>query len=553
MSIPIVYTAVKKQDFTVKPVKLFKEYNIDNIAMSTTASGYTSIIGIYQKYPTPIGTNLANNDPTNAVDGTYQSIIWKQIEHMYYRDAYVPGLTLEHYSDRETFKFLNISASYISIPYLDYGERIKAKSVKLTNNNLGITVIDDGRGNLYDPVVHETLPKIREEYIIGYWGFNDLYKFTRHGESTLIKTGDYKYTSKTFNVVDNNASQLKNVTVDNGQLYSGSNCGMSAYFNTGSYIITPHHDKLDFDVTEEFTISMWVKCTNQVTTGSIISKRGTINKSLYGKFESPGNLVVKKYNKYENIDITTNVYPYDICVENGNLNFSRSDGHNIITISGSITTNWTHVACTRFFENNIPKLALFIDGQLIDSVIDTTGHAGNDYSILFGAINRNGDDQYIGNIDEIRFVNRSFYSTGSLNTDFFERLSHVNNMFNTSIIGNVFYRSGNINISPLNPKYRNILSGSFNLNYKGTHTVYQYETIVRVRKGDYNTTLNPTILKSPKSDLYIDDIVTGTLKPYVTTIGLYNQNGDLLVVGKLGQAIQIREDVDLNFLISWDA
>ena len=40
--------------------------------------------------------------------------------------------------------------------------------------------------------------------------------------------------------------------------------------------------------------------------------------------------------------------------------------------------------------------------------------------------------------------------------------------------------------------------------------------------------------------------------PYITTIGLYNAAGQLLVIGKLGQPIKNRDDVDMNFLISID-
>jgi hypothetical protein len=42
-------------------------------------------------------------------------------------------------------------------------------------------------------------------------------------------------------------------------------------------------------------------------------------------------------------------------------------------------------------------------------------------------------------------------------------------------------------------------------------------------------------------------MTTGSLLPYVTEIGLYNDNCELLAVGKLGQAIQKRNDVDMNF------
>ena len=41
-------------------------------------------------------------------------------------------------------------------------------------------------------------------------------------------------------------------------------------------------------------------------------------------------------------------------------------------------------------------------------------------------------------------------------------------------------------------------------------------------------------------------------KPYVTTIGLYNENNDLLVVGKLGQPIRMSDETDTTFIMRWD-
>ena len=40
--------------------------------------------------------------------------------------------------------------------------------------------------------------------------------------------------------------------------------------------------------------------------------------------------------------------------------------------------------------------------------------------------------------------------------------------------------------------------------------------------------------------------------PYITTIGLYNDVGQLLAIGKLGQPVKNRNDIDMNFLISID-
>jgi hypothetical protein len=46
--------------------------------------------------------------------------------------------------------------------------------------------------------------------------------------------------------------------------------------------------------------------------------------------------------------------------------------------------------------------------------------------------------------------------------------------------------------------------------------------------------------------------VSGTAVPYITTIGLYNDQAQLLAVGKMAEPIQKRNDIDMNFILRWD-
>ena len=41
-------------------------------------------------------------------------------------------------------------------------------------------------------------------------------------------------------------------------------------------------------------------------------------------------------------------------------------------------------------------------------------------------------------------------------------------------------------------------------------------------------------------------------KPYVTSVGLYDDDGNLLVVGKLGQPIKANSETDTTFVIRFD-
>ena len=49
------------------------------------------------------------------------------------------------------------------------------------------------------------------------------------------------------------------------------------------------------------------------------------------------------------------------------------------------------------------------------------------------------------------------------------------------------------------------------------------------------------------------DFVTGSsFSPYVTAVGLYNSNNELLAVGKLAQPVPTSRTVDMNIVINMD-
>ena len=69
-------------------------------------------------------------------------------------------------------------------------------------------------------------------------------------------------------------------------------------------------------------------------------------------------------------------------------------------------------------------------------------------------------------------------------------------------IGNVFYKNGQVIITHPGSDYQNImnLTGSvgFNLDYQGTHTIYEHEYLLSITPGDFNFSTNPTALLNQK-------------------------------------------------------
>jgi hypothetical protein len=66
------------------------------------------------------------------------------------------------------------------------------------------------------------------------------------------------------------------------------------------------------------------------------------------------------------------------------------------------------------------------------------------------------------------------------------------------LIGNVFYKNGYFVITNTGSNFSNIMTGTgsrgFELNYQGSHTIYEHEYLVSVRPGEFNYSTNPTSL-----------------------------------------------------------
>jgi hypothetical protein len=117
----------------------------------------------------------------------------------------------------------------------------------------------------------------------------------------------------------------------------------------------------------------------------------------------------------------------------------------------------------------------------------------------------------------------------------------------------------------------------FTLGLTSETTIYQNEVKCRVLENDFNYSQNPTVFKyiTPVTgavatpyfaargqlarwgvitDGTMADNVTGSaFNPYATTIGLYNDSNQLLVVGKLATPYPIPENTDITFIVKWDS
>lgn len=154
---------------------------------------------------------------------------------------------------------------------------------------------------------------------------------------------------------------------------------------------------------------------------------------------------------------------------------------------------------------------------------------------------------------------------------------YSNLVYNNEIKGNIFYDRGIIVMT------KNIESGSvlnqYTINYRSTKTIYENEIFLSVLENEFNVSQNPTAVdwNSNRTDgkikLYsitssIDPTKVGGfgeydysssvdptgsyLAPYITTIGLYDNELNMVAVAKLPQPIKSLPDYPINFIIRLD-
>lgn len=213
--------------------------------------------------------------------------------------------------------------------------------------------------------------------------------------------------------------------------------------------------------------------------------------------------------------------------------------------------------------------------EIEGSIIDQTGILPSGYNIL---------------LDSPLFITASYPESGSevtggfAETQYFLTTSSVQNVGTNLPIplleGNFSNGGTNYNITTVNGEYlgldQNILittptiltlnyhttaSNDFTVNFKNNHLIFEHEYQCSIDEDEYNFTQNISTRKN-KSNQSADlaDCITGSIdnsqitlfKPYVTTVGLYDDDLNLLAVGKFAQPVKTSEEADMTFVIRWD-
>ena len=592
MGKPGVFKRIDSQDKTITPFKVYKSWRYDTTS-SLDSDNIDRLVAI-KPNPTSYSGNKVTLDTwqrqldsssllVNIANNKEASMIWYSLNHLYYKRAGRPFETFGYADPQAIERTIFNEASVISIPQKKFGETIKPGSVKLRFKNTQLNAVtmslyDDGKGNLIDSALSAS---VSGEVL--YLGFNSstyskTYLDTVYGTGSLLST-ELNTRNEINNIyVDTLIPEYlvnsKNVSITPNPLLSigATKWGNAATFAGEGYIRLPNKEDVNFKQSQNYAVSFWA---SMAETGSgittILSKRTTGTDTVL-------TIQGSKKGIYTTGDVNYNIsqYPFDITYNIGTkkLFAKQSTGAETVSITANLaTTSSAHILINKTGS----RFELYINGALADvGLTPSLGNIYNDADIFIGSLGidskGNAVNGMYGDIDEFFIFNKG------LTQNEITQLSYTGSenlmVTNTNAVGNVFYEHGMIVLSDPRPKYGtaqyrpfndrvyNYLSevtqsayiDDFYLEYNSTLTLYEHEYICKLKEDEFNFTANPTIRldNDPSSEVPKPITSNSEFAPYITTVGLYTSNGELVAIGKLGTPIKKRDNVDLNLIVRFD-
>jgi hypothetical protein len=101
--------------------------------------------------------------------------------------------------------------------------------------------------------------------------------------------------------------------------------------------------------------------------------------------------------------------------------------------------------------------------------------------------------------------------------------------------------------------FLNFLNDLTLLKFKSSITTYELQYKCNIRENEFNYTHNPTIITGSVNEGNVKPFAQQSyFSPYVTSIGLHNNEGELLGVAKLSQPLPTSPTTDTNIIINLD-
>ena len=526
-----VFKSIPTENVNIVPYNVYKNWIV--LSGSSTSS-CLPLTGIYSDITTlpALGSELTYNDDKN-IDGSLRSITYHSINHLFYKRKQQPWVS---YNKFKSSKFLYETASILSFPQSKIGNGMKLSSFKFytTSSGVNISLKSDLNSNIIDTQIN-TSSFITETKF--YEGFNDYFDITKL-PTTLNNDNLLQKTDRYINGILNITPGIRSTS---GLM---NPIGYAAEFDTSNILVVPNSSiSGEYDREHDYAISFFISASSIGTNlQTVIGKSGT---RIPYHITVDANKKIRFYIHASNNDPNNSSY----------VDVTKTKNM-FVSSSTAISSSWNHVVC----QKSGSYMQIYVNGALQSNIYQSTLVTPNSPSTHSVQISSNGDTfiggwntsstpyNYNGKLDEIRFYNKALSST---EVSYLRDLHETGSMLQTNVVGNIFNLHGLVVVSSANYIYNNILQSPYTASYNSTITRHELSVPVKVNAGDFNMSLNISLTKD-NNVTYMDFIESDDFKPYITTIGLYDIHGRLLAIGKLGQPIKKRNDVDLTFIVKLD-
>jgi hypothetical protein len=119
--------------------------------------------------------------------------------------------------------------------------------------------------------------------------------------------------------------------------------------------------------------------------------------------------------------------------------------------------------------------------------------------------------------------------------------------------GYINYEGGTYGLGDVSFIENFINSPDLTCSFDSTITIYESQYKCTVRENEFNFSQNPSLISGSSNSGIIYSFATGSyFNPYVTTVGLYNNNKELLAVAKLAQPLPLSAVTDTTIMVNLD-
>jgi hypothetical protein len=536
----IVFKKIFNGGVQSRPFKAHKRYEVTNVNHSSSFE--ISILrgvsdnGILTEVSTSVsgeigvGTFLTSSGgATDELNRIPQPIIWNSINSTFFK--------------RRSDIHLYDTASVVSIPQNKFGDGIKPGSVFVTDNS-----------HYPNSTIYLSDQKVTDEYgiLIANELTSSAYIKSSDSVLSLLLDGEFK-----------DYSGYDNRLIEDTYTFeeSNANLGKVVSLTDQTQSIRVRHSS-NFNMlnkNDDWAVSFWAS----------IPEQGVIGRNIFNLIQKRNSLTYIDDVGVEQVKSDSNgEYPFDLSFYSeehptlaGHVFLKASDGKFVMDISSSTSYNdgqFHHYVINK----SGSSIGLYIDGnEATSSLYEFNGNTNNNRDILIGSRNvQNTEANFSGSIGQLR-IHRTALTDSEITS--LADNSPSGSALQKKEVGYVFYKQGMVIVTDPRPRYQSIFLGDGNweytnrdyqLDYRATKKVEEVSILCEIKRNEYNVSSNASLrVGGTDDDNRLIPMVTGSdFRPYITQIGLYNDTGDLLALGKLGSPLKKRQDVDVTINVKFD-